>query len=310
MNPFEEEEEEPYMKNMEPDSLNDIPISNFICNNQIPNLDEKSISNTSTPYYFLLKEPSFILSPGEEEIDLPKKFDKNHSNTHEDPCNDDTTKSNSIKNKSEPKKDDITMINKVEKTICGRKKKHPSDKSINNVHDKYSPDNIQRKVQVHFLSFVVDFLNVIIATQGFAQKFIDIDYSIKKQVKKDKVSKLKKETIGELLCEKVSSKFKKQIQESEFKNKIIYEEIRKSNNEGLNFIFSQSLISFFKNVYCQKEKVYVINGETITFSDRVQNYEDLLDECDNDRYREKIKEEVQNTYFKKLFKVNDKKNEK
>ena len=103
---------------------------------------------------------------------------------------------------------------------------------------------------------------------------------------------------------KISGKFKNKIKENPFQNKIIYEQIIQHNNKELNSIFSQSLISFFKNVYCKKEKYFVINGKTITLSDRVKNYEDLLDSCDNDRYREKIKEEVQNTYFKKPFQVN------
>lgn len=291
------------MKNLgiEFDISSDITIRYFITSkDQIIHLEEKSFSK---PDEFLFKENSFILSRIDEDNYLPNKCDNKHSNTKEYSCYDDSTKSNLITNMTKQKKEDSSTINKAGKIICGRKRKNPLDE-INKVHDKYSRDNLQRKVKVHFLTFVIEFLNEIIATLGLGEKFIDIDYQIKKQVKQDVISKLKMETIAELLGEKISGKFKNKIKENPFQNKIIYEKIIQQNNKELNSIFSQSLISFFKNVYCKKEKHFVINGKTITLSDRVKNYEDLLDSCDNDRYREKIKEEVQNTYFKKPFQVN------
>ena len=59
------------------------------------------------------------------------------------------------------------------------------------IHDKFSADNILRKIQVHFISFIVFFLNDILSSFGIRKKFLKLDYEFKKDVNKQNFAELK-----------------------------------------------------------------------------------------------------------------------
>ena len=102
----------------------------------------------------------------------------------------------------------IKPIQEKKLTKAGRKRKRPLEIGEKE-HSKDAHDNILRKIQVHFLTFIINYANAILSHLNFSFQFIDIDYHIKKVISKEKFSALKKKNIGEILCQEISPKFKK-----------------------------------------------------------------------------------------------------
>ena len=96
----------------------------------------------------------------------------------------------------------------VENKKRGRKNKKEGKK----IHDKNTIDNLLRKVQVHYLSFIIKFLNTILLILNKKNiRFKKLDYKFKQNVRKDFVDILKKSNIGEIISSKISGKYKKKI---------------------------------------------------------------------------------------------------
>ena len=89
----------------------------------------------------------------------------------------------------------------------GRKRKSNSD---NPTHGKDRFDNVQRKLQVHFINFITNFCNDAIRyylkTSSFS--FKNINKKSKIEVNFNNVSKLKKCSIKDLLNSEISTKYK------------------------------------------------------------------------------------------------------
>ena len=181
----------------------------------------------------------------------------------------------------------------------GRKRKRQL-KEGEKTHDRYCPDNILRRIQVHYLNFIIDISNELLNYLGYKDEFIDIDYEIKKVISKKKLSSLKKLNIGQIICQKKSPKFKKHNEE---KNKIIFEKVNK--DKKVNQFLSQSFLELFKEVYLKDKRLINENGLNFQLSEKVKTYEDLLnnekkDDEIND-YKNKINDVIQNNFIK-MFK--------
>ena len=95
------------------------------------------------------------------------------------------------------KKERISFLNK-KRGSTGRKKKIAINKNQSNeikekekFHDKNKVDNLIRKIQVHYMSFILSFLNEIIKHLKIVKQFLKIDYNIKKDVQKKNLNELK-----------------------------------------------------------------------------------------------------------------------
>ena len=53
------------------------------------------------------------------------------------------------------------------------------------IHDRNIVDNILRKVQTHYMTFILLFLNDLLEEFNFNKKFLKLDYRFKKIIKKD-----------------------------------------------------------------------------------------------------------------------------
>ena len=65
------------------------------------------------------------------------------------------------------------------------KKRGRKNKSNKKIHSGFDDDNIQRKIQVHYISFITNFINDIISTFNKSERvllFKNIDYKLKKAV--------------------------------------------------------------------------------------------------------------------------------
>ena len=147
------------------------------------------------------------------------------------------------------------------------------------IHDKNTADNILIKIQVHFLSFLISFLNDILLNLNYEQRFFNLDHKFKRNVKREFIQSLKSKDIGTIISNPISSKYKKDIIDRNI-NKFIYNEI-KENNE-LKKLFSENYINIFRKFYYPSNKLINLReygiDQTINLSDEVKMYEDLIKE--------------------------------
>lgn len=200
----------------------------------------------------------------------------------------------------------IDNFKKPSKIFKNKKRGREKKKDTTKIHDKYRIDNILTKIQVHYLSFIIAFINDILKNLHFKQRFLDLDYKYKRNIKKNFTISLKAKNIKDIICNKTTSKFKK------FKNSnsSIYNEIK--GNEVLNKLLSENYLLLFKKIYYRSSKIvnlreYGLDKDIILSSD-VKMYEDLLKDIDcldaNKEYKKKITQCVNNNYFPSLlFKI-------
>ena len=201
-----------------------------------------------------------------------------------------------------------------------RRKKPDANRRI---HSALDDDNILRKIQVHFLSFITSFTNDVISTfcnDKNKLHFKNLDYQIKKIVNHSFVEQLKSKTIGEILQLRVSPKMKikdkyvnkkisnhKYIDElknkkiceilqlrvspkmkihGDFVNKIVYSKIRTMFPSLTNF-FNKTCLSLFREYYLNKNNLFEVNGIIIPLSKKTKTFSDLITK--NYKFRDKLK---------------------
>ena len=202
-----------------------------------------------------------------------------------------------LSNINEEKDNSDNIVNQPLRKKRGRPKKKYLNEN-DKIHDKNSSDNIFRKIQVHYMSFIVLFLNEVLQNLNIEKQFYKIDYEFKKNVNKKFVNSLKRKTIGDIISTKVSSKYR-YLNESI--NEKICEEIKK--NEVIKKILAQNYLNFFKKIYYQSNKYinlkeYGLNRDII-LSEKVKMYNDLLTSIEtfDIEYKKKIDECICNNFL-------------
>ena len=170
------------------------------------------------------------------------------------------------------------------------------EKSLN-IHDKYSADNLLRKLQVHYLSFIISFLNDILKNLNYKKKFLKLDYKFKKNVKQNFVESLKSKSLREIICNNISSKYQNYNDDA---NEIICTKIQK--DEVLNKILSENYLQLFKKIYLKSNKIvnlkeYGLDKEII-LSKEVKMYKDLLKSFEeNKEYKKSLNECINRNFL-------------
>ena len=162
------------------------------------------------------------------------------------------------------------------------------------IHDKNSMDNLLRKVQVHYLSFIISYINDILNGLEYKEQFLKIDYNFKKNINKDFLDDLKTKKISDIICIDISSKYKKDKKT----NLKIYEKIKK--NEILNVILNQNYLEPFDIYYKSKKIINLKNyglDKEIILSDKSKMFKDLLKHSLKDKDNKNINEHIKNLNF-------------
>ena len=178
-----------------------------------------------------------------------------------------------------------------------RKRKYP-DSNNRRIHTASDDDNILRKIQVHFLTFIINYSNDVVHTlikEKNIPQFKNLDYKIKKTVNHKFVEELKSKSIGEILQLKVSPKMKKHDGSV---NKIIYNTIYKKY-PIIHEYMERNYLTLFKEYYNNKNKTFEVNGQSIQLSIRTKTFSDLTTK--NYKYKEKLKYVAIN-YFLNCYK--------
>ena len=222
------------------------------------------------------------------------------------------TKETSSIHESEPKVLIFTI--KKEKDFCkvflgekkkrGREPKDPYNSKIIKLQTrKFERDDILTKNQVHYFSYIIVFANALIEKFGIKEKFLQIDYSLKKKVNFDYFLELREKKLADIISMEITSKIKKQVKDY---NKILCEKIRQLNIPEINYFFDLNYLFFFQNFYYKSEvKIslknfgsnkddYITlldtNDKIITYQDKVNSFEDRI-------YAETYKKFVEELYF-------------
>lgn len=264
-----------YYNNINNIILNDLDKIKLLINNNIYNsIDDKISLNNNyiemkypyIPYYYI--EPIF------------KKFYSSYINQL-------NNSNKTIKPLFKVKAHTLTDNNEIpkNKNVLHIKRGRKEKKCNKKIHNAYDDDNILRKIQVHFLSFVTNYTNDVIRTFANNKKmpfFRNIDYEIKKTVNHRYVEELKSKRIAELLQLRVSPKMKNH---DDSVNKDVYKSIIASFPFMYGFL-QRSYLSLFKEYYYNKNKIFIVNGKLIPLSIKTKTFNDLINK--NYAYREKL----------------------
>ena len=133
-----------------------------------------------------------------------------------------------------------------------RKRDSKIEGIIQKKHTALCDDKVLRKIQVHFISFIIhysnDVVNYFVSDHTNNTYFLDDEFEIKKRVKLDCVEDIKKKTIQDILKCKITSKIKK-IEENE--NEKIIKVVLK-NWPSLKLFFETNYLDLFKQYYLIK----------------------------------------------------------
>ena len=235
------------------DNLSDEDLLNiFSTNENSPKNEEEKVDEIKL--YFNSK-----IQKEEKKIDNQKQIES-------------TPKKSIFKiNVSSPSLNESTLLTKKRR---GRQTSNKNGKA----HDKNSTDNLLRKIQVHYMTFIICFINEILNQLNYQQTFLKLDYEYKKNVSKKFSDILKNKNLSDIICNKISNKYKK---EDINRNKIIYEQIK----DDLIFknLFKENYLEFFKNIYYKSvNKInlikYGLNKEIILPKNKVKMFKDLIEE--------------------------------
>ena len=218
----------------------------------------------------------------EEKDDLPSRSNKSENNEiiTNSPAE---HKTNLFKVSISDSANDTTLLKNKKR---GRKSNSEEKKEKN--HDKYSPDNIKRKIQVHYQSFIPLSINDILESCGIRKKFYKLEYEFKKIVNKSHFKYLINSNIGDIISKEISNKYKKKNKNN---NSSVHTYFK--TNKVLENIFEMNYLDFFRNFYMKKEKIVDLKifgiDKIITLSEKTETYYDLL---------EKLKKEEDEKYIK------------
>lgn len=210
----------------------------------------------------------------------------------------------------------ITVPDLIEKEIFSDKKKmtlkkrgRKTDKeNSKKFHDKMSPDNILRKIQNLYITFLIDFVNQLIKSEPEIKElsFFKFDYGFKKTVTKVFEDELKQFKLSELFILKPNNKYKKFPSTY---NKDIFNKISQKSPELKHFLESHLYLDLFDNIFYQKEKQVDLNqlglNKVIKLSGKITLYQDFLDkikknnEENYEAYAKKLKECIDKHFLKK-----------
>ena len=208
-------------------------------------LNESDDEENEKSIYFLKKQDNF-------EID--SRISENSTNIF-------TDQEKYLKGKKEDSFKKKINFKTVLRKKRGKKAKDNENNSTKKPHGSDDFDNIQRKIQVHYISFLISFANDKLRNI-FGNKckynFKDVKYDLKRIVNHKNVEYLKQSKYSDIIQMKISPKNKKFNEDT---NKNIYLELIKISKEFENFFDKKYLYIFQKYYLGLKKNENEINFE-------------------------------------------------
>ena len=170
----------------------------------------------------------------------------------------------------------------------GRKTKSASEKpkeisDLIGVHGNKDFDNLERKIQVHYIRFIINFSNDALKAENISKcyKFKQIDTSIKETINYIHVKKLRQSSIGDIIQKDISNKYKR-YDKSE--NRKIFKKVVTSS-KWLRELFMMNYLELFNYYYNQEKPLrkLVFKNKEIYLSIKTKSFFDLLEKYDDIR---------------------------
>ena len=151
------------------------------------------------------------------------------------------------------------------------------------------------------ISFIIFFLNDILRSFAIKERFLKLGYKFINDIKKQNFVELKNKNIGDIISNKISSKYKK----DKNINSNLYELLK--SNKVLEKIFDIKYITFFEKYYMKKEKIIDLRifgiEKEIPLSNETKTYYEFLEKekskAKDEKYINQIKECLNKYYLKK-----------
>ena len=194
----------------------------------------------------------------------------------------------------------------------GRKKSpnniYNSNKPKRKIHCKTDDDNVLIKIQVHYLTFVINITNDIINPYFQSKKndiyFRQINYEDKKNITISHISRLKDCSIKDILQKEITPKCRKYDKDYN-KNiyKFILEQIDKDKSlNWINNFFNMNYLELFEKYYYtyDKKSNFIIQDKKINFSRKTKTFYDLLEKNRNDQEIQECLTKISERYLNRV----------
>ena len=162
-------------------------------------------------------------------------------------------------------------------------------------HSKFEKDNVMRKLNIYYISFIVKFVNFNIK-KLLSKKhplFTNLSYEFKKKINNSTFNELKNKTIGEVLKNEGSNKNKRNIVYQKDDNEKVYNSVYQTILKDLLDI---NYIQFFRQVYARGSKDFTQDiykrykiPKNILFFDDFLKKEIEKDKINGELYKERLK---------------------
>ena len=202
----------------------------------------------------------------------------------------DLNEENSLNKKSQKKIFKLKLYDKNNNLIHKKRGRRTEIVKLH-PHSAFDDDNILRKIQVHFLTFLVSFTNDYLdaLSSNWKKKniynFKQLDYQLKKTINHQYIEQMKIMTIGDILQMQASPKNRscpKNI------NEIIYKKICEQYPELKLYYFNKLFKEFFVEYYYNKnERFVIINRVKVILSNKTKTFIQLIQK--NIKFKEKFK---------------------
>lgn len=184
----------------------------------------------------------------------------------------------------------IEKDNKYNKGKRGRKVEELKNttKKPREVHGNKGFDNILRKIQVHFLTFMIDFSNDALKLELplLPYFFKQINTDIKECVRHDYVEKLKKKTIEYFLKIEIAQKYKRY----RINDNVIILNKTKGLSKWLDSVYNMNYLELFKLYYNQgnhSDRI-IYDTKEIILSPKTKPFYFLLEKDENKNLESEI----------------------
>ena len=195
---------------------------------------------------------------------------------------------------------DPRQIDNIQKEGKPKGRKRNIDKILQitqiKTHDKFSADNVFKKLQTHFFSFIAEFHNVIFYKLGLfedKEKLIKISHEEIKGMKIKNFNTYLKMSVREILGKDTNQKYKNK------NNKLILQKLE--NNEIAKELLSETYKNLFINIYYKNRRTVNLGKYGIIElpKDKVEMYEDFIEKNRGDEtYVQRIDEYIRKKIFR------------
>ena len=181
----------------------------------------------------------------------------------------------------------------IEKFGNKKRGRTATNKKKRKEHGKSSEDNILTKIQVHYMKFIINFINVCNPLEGKKNKFMQFNYEDKRNTNSAHIKELEDSSLYDLLINTpISDKYTKA---NEYTNKKITDKLSKYKDDFFNKLFKMNYIEFFNYYYNDNKpsKEININGRSIrlTTKTKTETFYELIKKIkqkDKDKHYEEL----------------------